>query len=692
MANLSEIRQQYPQYGDMSDKDLANAMHRKFYSDIPINDYYAKIGLKQQPNLAQENEENKGFGGILSDIGEAISNVPGAIGDMLENLPGQLKESGSQIIHHPIRAAENLGAGLLEGLKGAVNIPANIAGYLDKKDIGRGGIENFIKALKIGDTGLQEKVLGEAQPGDELLQGIGSFMPYAKLGGLAKGIGGTLKRAGAAGTYAIGQNQDPITAALLGITGEGLTKGAQKLTRRETYLPKTPLSPEELEEAAQLTKGTSTDLGNVIQNPFLQRRYENTLAEVPLSGAYNKMQQTANTIIERGDKFLDSLKGEFEGKDIGYTLQKALKESEAETRSMKNNKFDVLNQAAEQEGVLTNRSNLRNEALEELKKIQEDPDLARLADKKTIRLLQNISKESRKKVKPRYSLKQTDFLRSKLGDKAHDAYMSDNTELGNIYKALREAAEKDITQAIDNSGNNHLKSLRNEAFKFYKEEYLPFEDPDILKFTRKGTDADTLAQYFIRNSKLGDRANILNKLTQKLSKSDRDLLAYSYLSNAVEENGVLNPAKMRTLFTKGLGERQRKALFSPEMIKNLSDYSKLVQKNTNALNAMFNPKTGQRGLTALIPSIASGVGSLATGTIPGTIFSALAPSLAARPIVNALTSQGVRERIIDQIIKSKARKPPKNLAPFVSALMESDNQRKPLELELTTAAGTGYKE
>ena len=36
MATISEIRQQYPQYSDMSDVELADAFHSKFYSDIPI--------------------------------------------------------------------------------------------------------------------------------------------------------------------------------------------------------------------------------------------------------------------------------------------------------------------------------------------------------------------------------------------------------------------------------------------------------------------------------------------------------------------------------------------------------------------------------------------------------------------------------------------------------------------------------
>lgn len=48
MATLAEIRQQYPDYADMSDGALADALHYKFYSDMPREEFNAKIGLAPQ--------------------------------------------------------------------------------------------------------------------------------------------------------------------------------------------------------------------------------------------------------------------------------------------------------------------------------------------------------------------------------------------------------------------------------------------------------------------------------------------------------------------------------------------------------------------------------------------------------------------------------------------------------------------
>jgi hypothetical protein len=45
MATLVEFRAQYPQYNDMPDVALANALHEKFYADVPKADFYKSVAL-----------------------------------------------------------------------------------------------------------------------------------------------------------------------------------------------------------------------------------------------------------------------------------------------------------------------------------------------------------------------------------------------------------------------------------------------------------------------------------------------------------------------------------------------------------------------------------------------------------------------------------------------------------------------
>ena len=49
MITIQEVRAKYPQYQDLSDKQLVDSLHQKYYSDIPINQFYQQVGLAQQP-------------------------------------------------------------------------------------------------------------------------------------------------------------------------------------------------------------------------------------------------------------------------------------------------------------------------------------------------------------------------------------------------------------------------------------------------------------------------------------------------------------------------------------------------------------------------------------------------------------------------------------------------------------------
>ena len=80
--DINTIREKYPQYSDLSDEALVNGLHKKYYSDIPVNEFYGKVGFKsetaepkgtvtlEQPNLYKEipnippetTEKGKGVG------------------------------------------------------------------------------------------------------------------------------------------------------------------------------------------------------------------------------------------------------------------------------------------------------------------------------------------------------------------------------------------------------------------------------------------------------------------------------------------------------------------------------------------------------------------------------------------------------------------------------------------------------
>ena len=45
MLNIQEVRAKYPQYEDLSDKQLLDSLHGKYYSDMPIEEFYSSTGF-----------------------------------------------------------------------------------------------------------------------------------------------------------------------------------------------------------------------------------------------------------------------------------------------------------------------------------------------------------------------------------------------------------------------------------------------------------------------------------------------------------------------------------------------------------------------------------------------------------------------------------------------------------------------
>lgn len=128
MPDLAEVRQQFPQYGDMTDGALADALHTKFYSDMPRADFDAKLGLSKP--AAPVAEEPQG------------DNVPGQI-----SLPGIGKPS---LI------------GMAKGIWSGLTLPGDV--YAGKVDpLSEEGIQrsaNLAGTVALGSTAAPAGALG----------------------------------------------------------------------------------------------------------------------------------------------------------------------------------------------------------------------------------------------------------------------------------------------------------------------------------------------------------------------------------------------------------------------------------------------------------------------------------------------------------------------------------------------------
>jgi hypothetical protein len=77
-TTLSAIRQQFPQYSDLSDSDLADALHKKFYADMPSDEFNAKIGF-QPPNVGGDIGKSA-IGGLVRGAVGLPAAIPSLLG------------------------------------------------------------------------------------------------------------------------------------------------------------------------------------------------------------------------------------------------------------------------------------------------------------------------------------------------------------------------------------------------------------------------------------------------------------------------------------------------------------------------------------------------------------------------------------------------------------------------------------
>jgi hypothetical protein len=151
MATLAEIRAQYPQYSDMSDADLAGALHAKFYSDMPVEEFNQKVGLTVTPAPASVSE-------IPAARNYSLSDVPGAA---LRNVPKSAVEFGKNVVEpfiSPVQTFKGLGdvlGGVMEpvtpdfmysdeALKNAKAARAGVADFFANR---YGGYENLKRTV-----------------------------------------------------------------------------------------------------------------------------------------------------------------------------------------------------------------------------------------------------------------------------------------------------------------------------------------------------------------------------------------------------------------------------------------------------------------------------------------------------------------------------------------------------------------
>ena len=96
MTTIAEIRSQFPQYSDLSDTQLSDAIHAKFYSDMPKADFDKQLLEKKQADLEAGRTQSllnpkaneRSIPGVLGQ--SAIKGVAN-LGDIVLGMPENYK-------------------------------------------------------------------------------------------------------------------------------------------------------------------------------------------------------------------------------------------------------------------------------------------------------------------------------------------------------------------------------------------------------------------------------------------------------------------------------------------------------------------------------------------------------------------------------------------------------------------------
>lgn len=263
MATIQEIRAQYPQYKDMSDLDLANALYRKHYSDMPRAEFDQKIGVPSPGVVAdpQFQQQMQGAGGKHQELWNptAQQRYDRAATKVREYYPPMSDEEWARFSAEaeltPYDSGDLAREGLMFGLQGETRaLSGASAAALTGKDFGQAwqdyntladaqaalgkeqsGLMGGVAELAGGLTGggapnLVANALSRGAPtAVKVAQGVSDAAAQGALYGLGATEGDLANRAqGALTTATFAAPAGGLAAGATSSIGNILAKGAQK--------------------------------------------------------------------------------------------------------------------------------------------------------------------------------------------------------------------------------------------------------------------------------------------------------------------------------------------------------------------------------------------------------------------------------------------------------------------------------
>ena len=691
-------RQQQPSRADI-DAELARRGAFNFDKEFSMN--------RRNPN------ETKGFHGIGNDIQNSFKKSAKWLGTPFTDPEAALKgfgelighagEAAKQINYEPVRAYKNSVVGVGKAGHGLASTPGNILDYLAKKELIPKEWEGKLKPAEfpeLGETyGIQE--LGTEKPGDKFIQKVAELLPFIRGGEIGLHGAGTsnvnrllnlhgpgmarqmAQRSAALAAHSLGQNEDPIQAALAYAGpaaairgGFGVANAAKNMKNPFAGADLTPtgfiakhygnhLSADELAANLRSAQGTETGLGRVLQSPGMAKTYENVSTHIPFAGGANAFSRTGEKIKERANETIAGLNKNGLVVNPNEAANALLHEAKNTQNKIKNDMFKPVEKLEKKENFQVELPKSTSRARANIKSIEDGPlykhnDKFKAAARKLFGLTNTSEKVKSEILGPNGlplisktntpSIVETRMVADDLyeaGKKMLNNNNSADQQRGKLYISLAKDIRKELIEEINTKGSPELQKADALAMANFKQNYVPFLDEDIHGLLKGGNLSETFIRDVIRPSKINDEVNDIIKVKALLPEEQKALLGQGYLASAINKEGQLDPRELLKKIN-SLGSKQFNELFDETGKQALLDFERLVKNNPEAMNAMFNPYNGYRNSTwasGLLSSI------LSHGDIMTGLASVASQAALAKAFNKMMTSEKFREKVVTKKIK-----------------------------------------
>lgn len=638
----------------------------------------AQINQAAQAYFAQTHLQSatptptKGFTGIGQDLWQGAKAAGPELIDTikgLRHLPGEAIGVGKQAVTDPLRLLKNITAGMGKTGEAVGRLPHTIENYLRDKEILEPNQQSIRTPQKINWEELLN--LGEPQTGDVLGQGLIGYSPFGAAATIKKaGKLGTLgKQSLAAGAYEAAHERNPVTGALLQTLLDtpftALGKVATPFEGR--------LNPAELAEKRRIAQGKDVPLGDIIESPFLKSLQENVLDKTLLSGTEARQTRLANQVQQEAQRLLDGKLAANPTMSANESFKRTLESLYQAQTNIKRKLYEPVDQIARAENFTPELNNAAAYAKSVQKSLlssplmQSDPSM-----RQVVARLTGIAEPSKTTTtasailgpdgKPAAmhtttqtpSIADVKYIASVLdkeGTRLLKNADSPSRKYGQIYQKLANQLRADLKDTINTKGSPQLRGALEAADANFAENFAPFLDNEIHKYLDPDVAPDTIARDIIQPGQ-EDKFSRIEKIQRLMPDNQKNALGIAYLRGALDQEGQIDLNKLVQRLDR-LKPKQFEALFpDPKIRQQLQDFTALKRMSNEALNAMFNPKTGQRAL-GIIPIAQTFV----SGMQAGEPLSALATIAAPAALSHMLNSPLIKESYLEALMRNKLGQP-----------------------------------